>query len=366
MKPPPGAAAPATPVLSDSQGGASGPAILATPGDAAAWERFVESRPDAANYHRWGWKQVIEQSFAWPTYYFWVRDHGQVTGILPLAFQKSPIFGSFLTSLPFFNYGGVLAATPSAEQTLVQAAVELAKSLGVGFLELRHRHQHPAVQLPANTHKVTLVRDIQPTEDLLWKSIDKKVRSDIRKSMSYKLTAEVRQDSGAIADFYPIFASNMRDLGTPVYDRRFFENILSAFPNDTFITIVRREATAIASSFLCGFRDTLEVPWSASLRQHLALKPNMLLYWKNLCVASENGYRRFDFGRSWRESGTHRFKLQWEPVEAPLYWHYWTPTGEAPSVNVRNPKFRVAIAAWQRLPLAITNRIGPCIARCLP
>lgn len=340
--------------------------VTAASHDAAAWDRFVESRPEACNYHRWGWKRVIEETFRWPAHYLMAVGSEGIVGVLPLIHQHGRLLGSFLISLPFFNYGGVLAATPQAEQALVEHAVGLARSYRVKYLELRHRDSHAQVQLAVNTQKVTLIRPLEETEDLLWKSIDKKVRSDVRKSMSYELTAEVGRGRAAVDEFYPIFAANMRDLGTPVYSRTLFDHILDVFPDDTYITIVRSKGKAIASSFLCGFRDTLEVPWSASRREHLSQKPNMLLYWKNLCVARENGYRKFDFGRSWKESGTHRFKLQWEPEEIPLYWNYWTPTGEAPGVNVKNKKYAAAIAAWKKLPLSLANRIGPRIARCLP
>jgi hypothetical protein len=93
----------------------------------------------------------------------------------------------------------------------------------------------------------------------------------------------------------------------------------------------------------------------------------MLLYWRCLETAIEQGYREFDFGRSTVGSGPHRFKRQWGAVEYPCHWHYWLPEGAVmPGLNPDNPKYRFAIQAWRRLPLAIANRLGPGIVRNLP
>ena len=39
---------------------------------------------------------------------------------------------------------------------------------------------------------------------------------------------------------------------------------------------------------------------------------------------------------------------------------------ELPNVSPANPKFQFAIALWQKLPLAVTLRVGPMIVRAIP
>jgi len=91
------------------------------------------------------------------------------------------------------------------------------------------------------------------------------------------------------------------------------------------------------------------------------------MYWKALCFAGERGYRRFDFGRSTVGSGTHRFKMQWGTQDVPLYWDYWVPEGGARlELNPDNPRYRLAIWLWRKLPIAVSKVIGPPLARCLP
>jgi hypothetical protein len=123
----------------------------------------------------------------------------------------------------------------------------------------------------------------------------------------------------------------------------------------------------VASGFLIGFKETLEIPWASSLREYNAQSPNMLLYWTALRFACERGFKTFDFGRSTPGGGTYRFKEQWGAKPVPLYWYYWMRNGGAlPELNPNNPKYRSAIALWKHLPVGLTKVLGPFIVRNLP
>ena len=333
--------------------------------DSQRWDAFVDSHPESNHSHRWGWKRIMETIMGWPTCYLIATQAEEVHGIVPLVWQKSWLFGSFVSSMPFLNAGGILARCPEAERALLEGAVEFTKGVGAEYLELRHRCDH-GLDIPLRTNKLTLIREVQADEEQMFAALDKKVRSDVRKSMKSGFAAQFGGQP-LLDEFYRVFAVNMRNLGTPVYSRVFFQEILRTFPNDTHVCVVRQEGRAAAASFLIGNRDTVEAVWSASLSQYRALKPNMFLYWSLLCYAAQKGYRYFDFGRSSVGSGTHRFKLQWAPKEVPLHWAYWLAQGsELPALNPENPKYRLAIWLWQRLPLSLTKWIGPKIVRCLP
>lgn len=333
--------------------------------EAQLWRQFVESHPDCSNYHRWEWKQVVEESFRWRTFYLMAEDNGSVRGILPLVWQKSRMFGSFLTSLPFLNGGGVIAESAEGKKALVGEAIRIAKQFRAQYLELRQR-MDPQLGLPTKTHKVAMILPIKRDSEEMWAGLPHKVRTDIRKGIKSGLTAEFGGEE-RLEDFYGVFTRNMRDLGTPVYGRHFFSSMLKAFPADHFICVIRHQGKPVAASFLMGYRDRIEAGWSSSRYDYLAMKPNMFLYWKILCFAAERGYRQFDFGRSSIDSGTHRFKKQWGSQELPLYWAYWVPDGvPLPETNKENPRYRFAIWVWQKLPVGLTKLIGPPIVRCLP
>ena len=111
----------------------------------------------------------------------------------------------------------------------------------------------------------------------------------------------------------------------------------------------------------------MEIPWASSIREFNRLGVNMLLYWEALRLSIERGCRMFDFGRSTRDGGTYRFKAQWGAAPRPLHWHYWLRRdGELPGLTPSNPKYRLAIAAWQRLPVWVSRLVGPSIVKYLP
>ena len=159
----------------------------------------------------------------------------------------------------------------------------------------------------------------------------------------------------------------MRDLGTPVYSKTFFSNILHSFPEHCQIVIVYMETKPVAAAFLLGYNDTLQIPWASTISDVNHLSMNMLLYWEVLKFAIENRYHYFDFGRSSKNSGTYRFKQQWGAKPKQLYWHYWLAENtELPRLNPDNPKYALAINTWKRIPVFITRLIGPPIVRNLP
>ncbi len=170
-----------------------------------------------------------------------------------------------------------------------------------------------------------------------------------------------------LGDFYEVFKRTMRDLGTPVYGRRFFDEVLRACPAAAAWFVVRHEKTPVAASITIGWRTMVEVPWAASLKEYRPQNPNMLLYWDMLRTAHEDGYRAFDFGRSTPDEGTFHFKKQWGAVASPMCWEYWLPPGRAlPDQSPDNPKFKTAVAVWQKLPLGVTTLLGPHIVRGIP
>jgi len=331
-----------------------------------AWDRYVQDHPLASGYHLLAWGRVVEKACGHRTFYLMATDaHQEVRGVLPLVFLSSRFFGRFLVSMPFFNYGGVLADTPEAQGTLLEAAIALAKTLTATHIELRHQ-TFIDTNWPSKQHKVSMRLDLPSNYDTLCKAFPSKLRSQIRRAQKEEMTVRIAA-SELLGDFYQIFVRNMRDLGTPVYGRRFFEAILDTFPADTRICVVYLKQRPVAAGFLCGFRNTLEIPWASSDRRYNHLGPNMLLYSSVLEFACREGFRQFDFGRSSAASGTYRFKEQWGARPVPLHWYYWSSHGRTMSeVDHDSSMYSVAIRIWRRLPVAVTRIIGPAIVRQIP
>jgi FemAB-related protein (PEP-CTERM system-associated) len=338
---------------------------LATEADAPDWEAFVASRPEASAYHQWKWRYVFERAFGHETAYLIARDDGLIVGALPLVLFRSAIFGRFAVSLPFVNYGGVLTADASVAQTLLDRAAALAAERGLAHVELRHiAPRFPG--LPSKTHKVAMRLALAPDPTTAWDALDRKVRNQVRKAEKSELTVEVG-GADLLDRFYRVFAQNMRDLGTPVYDRRYFEEVFRQFPDDTRVFAVHHPTGVVAAGITYRFRHTVEVPWASSLKAHRTLSPNVLLYWHLIRYAIEQGATVFDFGRSTPNEGTYKFKEQWGAGPEPVCWEYRLLTRSSlPDQSPKNPKFQAAIAVWKRLPLGVTNWLGPRLVRSIP
>jgi len=335
--------------------------------DKERWDAYVMKSDLSACYHLSGWKTVMEKSFGHKTYYLLAEDaKNEIKGILPLVHLRSILFGNFVVSLPYFNYGGICADNEVAFDQLLKESANIATKANAEHIELRHT-QDIRNGLPVKMSKVSMRLALPGDPQELWKSFPSKLRSQIRKASKEDMYAKVGREE-EIESFYQIFSINMRDLGTPVYPKVFFRNILEAFSESSYIcTVYTKGGQPAASGFLVGFKEGMEIPWASSLRNYNQHSPNMLLYWSVLKFACENGYRYFDFGRSTHSEGTYKFKEQWGAKPVQLYWHYWMRNGgPLPELNPRNPKYQLAIKLWQKLPVSVTKIIGPKIVKNLP
>lgn len=334
--------------------------------DGRAWDAFVDSHQGSSNYHQYGWRKVVEKSFGHRTMYLAATNrHNEICGVLPFVRMKSRLFGSFMVSLPFFNYGGLLTSDDSVDAMLLNASRKMLQGADLEHIELRHLKVCADIGA-TKQHKVTMILDLKNNEQEQWASLDPKVRNQIRKAEKSGLSTVVG-GLELLDGFYEVFCRNMRDLGTPVYGRNFFHNVLEEFPETTRILSVIHNDTTIASAVLTWYRDTLEVPWASSNRDYRHLCPNNLLYWEAIRFGIAMGARKFDFGRSTPDEGSYKFKKQWGARSVQLYWQYLLRDGDAlPEMNPKNPKYRLAIQTWQRLPLMLTNLLGPHIVRSIP
>ena len=222
------------------------------------------------------------------------------------------------------------------------------------------------MDLPVRTDKIAMLLDLPDDPNELWQAIGSKRRAQVKRPIREGV---VFLSGGAelLDDFYYVFSNNMRDLGTPVYSKQFFKEILNRFNEKTFIAIVRLKGEAVGAGFLIGNNGKLEIPWASTLRKVNRLGVNMFLYWNILKTAIEKDFRVFDFGRSSKDSGTLKFKKQWGGHEKQLYWYYDLPEGQPlPNLNPSSGKFGAAISVWRKIPVTITNLVGPSIVKNLP
>jgi serine/alanine adding enzyme len=332
----------------------------------AEWDEFVRAQPGWTHFHLHGWRTVIEREFGHECVYLVARDsNGVIAAALPLVRVKSIVFGHYLVSMPFLNYGGPLGSTDGI-RAVVAEATRLASVDHVKLLELRSRTELP-IDLPASHRKLTVLLDLLPNADAMLKSLPAKLRSQIKRPI--KEGIEVRFGIKQLGPFFDVFAEHMRDLGTPALPRSFFETIADVFPNDVVFAVAYHQNTPVACG--CGFlwNGEFEITWASALRAYNKMSPNMLVYWALMERVIQRGVTVFNFGRCSRDSGTHKFKMQWGSREETLWWYQRVAGGQSAESSTPSPDkgaFALAARVWQKLPIPVATALGPSIVRFIP
>lgn len=342
---------------------------ILTDRESIAWDRFVEAAPSATFFHRAGWRRVLSQSFGHDAHFLFTERDGAITGILPLVHLKTRLFGNSLVSLPFCVYGGPVATDEASHAALEAKAAELMGQTGADVLEYRispdddawHSADHsPEWQVKSDLY-VTFRRAIDASDETNMKSIPRKQRAMVRKGIDLGLVSKVDHDIDAL---YAIYSESVRNLGTPVFPRRYFSALRETFGHALDIVTVRDAGQPIASVMNFYFRDQVLPYYGGSLQAARMRYGNDFMYWEVMRRAAARGYRTFDFGRSKSGTGAYSFKKNWGFTPEPLSYVFKTKPGkQVPDHNPLNPKYRLMIAAWKKLPLPVANALGPFVVR---
>ncbi len=327
---------------------------------------FAFARTPAPLSRHPAWLTVLRSAFGHEGFALEARAAGRTCGFLPLSFLDTPLFGRFLVSLPYLNSNGVIAESPDVQSALITRAAELADELNCQHLELRHESpiDHAALTV-TNASKVHMRLTLPTCPDVLWKKYDTKVRNQVRKGEKNSFT--VAWGGFELLDpFYAVLSENMRDLGTPVYGKDLFAAILHTFAAHAELCVVSDGPKPIAVALLLHGPGVTEVPTASSLRAYNPSCANMLMYRHLIDRAVERGQAVFDFGRSTTDGPTFKFKRQWGAEPHPAAWQYLVLNGDAGEMRPDNPRYRKAIELWQKLPLKVTQVLGPIIVRGIP
>jgi FemAB-related protein (PEP-CTERM system-associated) len=330
------------------------------------WDTFVGRNGRVPLSWHPSWLKVLERGLRHVPYLIEAVEGDETVGLLTLAFVQSRLFGRFLVSLPYLNYGGVIADDELVSCKLIDKAIELADELDVRHLELRHKRalEHPGLTTRTG-HKVHMIRELPATPEVLLKQLQSNVRNHIRKGQKNGLVVSWGGEE-LLPEFYDIFCQNMRDLGTPVYSIELFRAALRQFPDRVELCVVRLGTKAVAAGMPVHGWKTTEIPSASSLRPYNSTNANSLMYWNLLERAIERGQETFDFGRSTPGTSVCSFKEQWGAKPEPAEWQYYVRAGNSNDMRPDNPRYQRLINLWRRMPVGLTRLIGPSIVRGIP
>jgi len=337
-----------------------------TSSEFSRWDQYVKNHHQGSFFHLSGWQQVISKSFNHDCYFLYIEVDGSIAGVLPLVEVKSKLFGHALISTPFCVYGGAIGDTLELIRQLEQEACLLAERLSVDYLELRYQEKQESRLLLKQAHSAFGCELAEDNEKILA-SIKKKQRAVIRHSLKNELNFSIESGKKNLQDFYHLLSTSYRNLGTPIFSKAYFNNLVDVFGDDIDIAVINSKDEQLSSAVMNFYFNEQVLPYYGGGNDSArGLKSADYMYYQVMCSASEKGYRWYDFGRSKNDSGPYKYKKNWgmEPKSLYYYYHLVNAT-ELPNLSPNNPKYKLFIELWQKLPLKVSQIVGPFLSKFL-
>jgi len=347
--------------------------LLDSKKDCEQWDSFVSSF-EHGHHHSTPFIEGAIHTFKHTNESLYCVLGDKIVAVLPLVHIKSPIFGDSLTSLPFYNYGGILSNNNLATALLIEKSKHLASTLKVKSFQLRQSSELPELITQGaqlETHKVNMHLQFPDDISMIGAGNGKKrakLRSQatlaVRKSEELGLGLEHRFGHlELVDDFYYVFSRHMKFLGTPVYDKKFFIDLLKTMKAEAQIIVSYVNDTPSSCGFMFMHKDMMSIPWASCLVEHNHLSLNANMYYNILLRAYNLGFKKFDFGRSTLDANTYKFKMQWGAEPQQCYWYTFSDEKIESASAPQNGKFGLAVKIWKKLPLPVANFIGPYIVK---
>jgi FemAB-related protein (PEP-CTERM system-associated) len=341
-----------------------------------AWDSYVQRSPHGLPQHLSRWQQVLQKTYGYETCYLLALDknEGSVIGLLPLFLVQNIFMGRTATTLP----GGLCADNADVAQSLIAHGQEFARRVKASRFALHDTRQAWPGDWRTTSYHENWIVDVRMGAEALWQRLDRNIRRQVRMAQNNHLRVEIDRTDKNLDDFYHVLSHFTHQSGTPVFSRRFLENVIESFPQEFNIVMVYKDeqspgtgARPIGGYFQLQTGDTVYGVWGATLHQYLELRPVYLAYWEILADAANRGFHYLDMGRSPTNSNASKYKSQWGGVCIPIYQQVISlrKGQEATSIAARahsSAPFRSFMQLWPRLPFQVAQYLGPRLRRYVP
>lgn len=334
---------------------------------ASAVDAFVLAHPQGTPFHRPAWMTAIARATGnRPHMIAAVGPSGSIRGVLPYHHVQSRLFGQALVSSAFAVGGGILAKDPAAAAILGSAVQDVALANGALPVELRGGPL-PACRWTTRVgDHVGFCRPLAPDDEAELLAVPRKHRAELRKALANPaLRVEHGRSARFLRDHYRVYGESVRNLGTPVFSRHLFREVLRRFGEDADITVVYEGHRPVSTVFTLYHQGRVMPFWGGGVADARRLRSNELMYYRLMGHARTRGMTLFDFGRSKAGSGQAAWKKSFGFTAEPLAYHDWSPSGATRDISPDSARYQWRIALWKRLPLPLANFIGPLISRGL-
>jgi len=314
-------------------------------------------------YHSMNWIKAIEESYKLKSFIIALIDDKKILNAIPFFLIKSSLFGKKLVSMPYGDYGGFLFSDTKVGW-LIKELENLARKNDVDYIEIREPDLKLEKNLESFGTKSTYLNFIlnldRPLEDI-WKSVDKKVRNSIRKAEKNHVRG-IEGNRKDLEEFYRLYLSTMKKLGSPPHSFDFFDNVFKFCSNNVKLLFAIYEDKKIAASIFFLYNKKIYYWKNVSNHEYLHLRPNDLILYKMIELGQKKKYEALDLGRSRMNTGGFLFKKRWGGKMTELKYYYRLFR----DVKIPDPeeeKYKFLGKLWKILPMFLIKRLGPVIRK---
>ena len=334
-----------------------------------AWDRFVASRPEATFFHQAAMPGLIARVFGHRDRSLMVLQDGDVVGILPLVELRTPPVRPCPDLAPVLRLCRAARGRGRGRAGIARARCRPQTAHGApthwNFAVSMRRARNgsprtiPGGSGPGSTPLSVARSSLTRAANL--KAIPRKQRAVVRKGIERRLAVQNVRDPSTV---WRIYAESVRNLGSPVFPRTWFEGLLATFHDGADATIVVDAGRPVSAVLNLHWRNEVLPYYGGGLPAARECQAYDTMYWNVMCRAASRGATIFDFGRSKEGTGAYAFKRNWGFEPTPLAYRFLMREGkEIPEHNPLNPKYRMMIAAWKKLPMPVANLLGPHLVR---
>ncbi len=339
------------------------------PDEAQQWTNFVTGHAEANLYHTLLWRDFVQEAFGHQPIYLLAETDGRVTGVLPMFLIRRVLLGSKLVSMPYdIGSGGPLAADESSERTLVERAMNLARELGVNYLELRCRSQHPALEeLALQRREPVVISEMElHSEAQAWAGIRPKHRQAVRWAQKCGVAIRQAESLEDFCEFQRVYLRVFRNFGTPPYGARYVSALWRRLhpAGMARVLLAYQGPRCLGGALLFCWGRNLICKLALTLPEAHALRANKALFWRVIEFGLALGFRRLNWGSSsLDQTGLVEFKQSWGAQSFPAVFYQLPVCRSIPAIEQYYDSTGLARRIWRRLPIGLTPTIGGMLNR---
>lgn len=303
------------------------------------------------------WTEFVERHFNCRGFTVLIYYRGTVIAALNSNRFPRTIYGrNLLVSGAFLDHGDwVVDPNHTAEQEMLNYL-----ALTRANTPLIIKPTGFAVQADSSQSIIELQQDSRD----IWKSISSRARNDVRKAKSHELDVSVksRDPSG----FYALYIRSMKGFGTPPHGFAYFEDLLQRFGNDALIVEITYKTRVVAASISIRHGQEVHHMYAAIDDRYRSTHAGDFALWSEIEVWLNRGARRIWLGRSRKGSGVEEYKRKWKPLVFDAAVCKWQISEGSPKSTLVGLNPNKASELWSKIPVSLTQVLGPNVRRFIP